>query len=146
VQPPAGAVPPALALAVMRQESSFDPGVVSAAGAHGLMQVMPATAAELARAAHVAAGPLSDPAVNMRLGSAYLRGLLDRFGGVLPFAIAAYDAGPHRVQVWLDANRPEAGDDAAMIDWIEMIPFGETRNYVQRVLENRLVYHAQLAR
>jgi soluble lytic murein transglycosylase len=146
VQPPPGPVPPALALAVMRQESSFDPKIISAAGAHGLMQVMPGTAAELARADHVAAGPLSDPAVNMRLGSAYLRGLLDRFGGVVPFAVAAYDAGPHRVQLWLDANRPDAGDDDAMTDWIEMIPFGETRNYVQRVLENRLVYDAQLGK
>jgi soluble lytic murein transglycosylase len=146
VQPPPGPVPPALALAVMRQESSFDPKIVSAAGAHGLMQVMPGTAAELARAAHVASGPLSDPAINMRLGGAYLHGLLDRFGGVVPFAVAAYDAGPHRVQLWLDANRPDAADDDAMIDWIETIPFGETRNYVQRVLENRLVYDAQLQR
>lgn len=143
-QPPPGPVPPALALAVMRQESSFDPTIVSAAGARGLMQLMPGTAAELARADHVAAGPLSDPAVNMRLGSAYLRRLLDRFGGVVPFAVAAYDAGPRRAQLWLDANRPDAGDDDAMTDWIEMIPFGETRNYVQRVLENRWVYDARL--
>jgi len=140
VQPPAGPVQPALVLAIMRQESSFDPKIISTAGAHGLMQVMPQTAVELARADHVAAGPLDDPNVNMRLGTLYLAGLIKRFGEI-PLAVAAYDAGPHRVQQWLDADKPDAG---AMTDWIEAIPFAETRNYVQRVLENETVYDARL--
>jgi len=140
VRPPAGPVAPALVLAVMRQESSFDPRIISPAGAHGLMQLMPQTAAQLARAEHVAAGPLSDPDINMRLGTLYLAQLIQRFGAV-PFAVAAYDAGPHRVQQWLDADTPDAD---SMTDWIEAIPFAETRNYVQRVLENETVYEAKL--
>ncbi len=146
VMPRPGPVPPALVLGVVRQESSFDPGIVSGAGAMGLMQVMPATARELAHAAHVAAGPLSDAAVNMRLGAQYLAGLLQRFGAV-PVAVAAYDAGPHRVQTWLDAAVvPAPHDDASTADWIEAVPFAETRGYVQRVLENTEVYAARLAR
>ncbi len=145
VQPPAGPLPAPLALAIMRQESSFDPAIVSPAGAHGLMQLMPATAQSLARAQHVAAGPLADPAVNMRLGTAYLAGLLDRFGGCLPCAVAAYNAGPNRVADWIAANgNPgSATSSDQAVDWVEMIPFNETRNYVQRVLENREVYEAK---
>ena len=140
VQPPGGTAPPGLVLGVMRQESSFDPKIVSNAGAHGLMQMMPQTAAQLAKASHIADGPLSDPDVNMRLGVVYLDSLLAKFGGVVPYAVAAYNAGPHRVQSW------EAGavDGDAMVDWIEMIPFAETRNYVQRVLENTFIYSAKL--
>jgi soluble lytic murein transglycosylase len=142
VQPPDGTAPPGLVLGVMRQESSFDPKIVSNAGAHGLMQMMPQTAAQLAKANHVADAPLSDPDINMRLGVLYLDGLLEKFGGVVPYAVAAYNAGPHRVQAWEDG--PVQGD--AMIDWIEMIPFTETRNYVQRVLENAFVYQAKLSK
>jgi soluble lytic murein transglycosylase len=140
VQPPAGTAPPGLVLGVMRQESSFDPKIVSTAGARGLMQMMPQTAAQLAKASHSADSPLSDPDINMRLGVAYLDSLLAKFGGVVPYAVAAYNAGPHRVLGWEDG--PLDGD--AMVDWIEMIPFAETRNYVQRVLENALVYSAKL--
>ncbi len=145
VQTPAGTAPPGLVLGVTRQESSFDAKIVSNAGAHGLMQLMPQTAAQLGRENHVADGPLSDPDVNMRLGVLYLDGLLARFGGTVPYAVAAYNAGPHRVQGWIDdgAGVPE-GD--AMIDWIEMIPYAETRNYVERVLENAFVYSAKLRR
>jgi soluble lytic murein transglycosylase len=142
VQPPDGPAPPGLVLGVMRQESSFDPKIVSNAGAHGLMQMMPQTAAQLARANHVADAPLSDPDVNMRLGVLYLDDLLAKFNGVVPYAVAAYNAGPHRVQSWEDG--PVEGD--AMVDWIETIPFTETRNYVQRVLENAFVYSAKLGR
>ena len=146
VQPPAGPVDGSLALSIMRQESSFDPGAVSAAGAHGLMQLMPGTASQIARAQHVPAGPLSDPAVNMRLGTAYLGALLAQFGGSQTYAIAAYNAGPRRVHDWIAANGGQAAADAdAMIDWVELIPFAETRNYVQRVLENLLVYRAKAA-
>ncbi len=146
VQPPAGSVPPALALGLMRQESSFDPRIVSAAGACGLMQLMPATAQQIARRLHAPSGPLADPDINMRLGTAYLGGLLQRFGGVVPYATAAYDAGPRHVQDWIAGNGDAAAqhDPAAMVDWIELIPFGETRNYVQRVLENTQIYAARL--
>ncbi len=143
VQPPPGSVPPALVLAVMRQESSFDAKIISPAGAHGLMQVMPQTAAQLARASHIAAGPLSDPNINMRLGTLYLADLIKRFG-LEPVAIAAYNAGPNRAQQWLDAATPSADDADAMTGWIESIPFPETRNYVQRVLENQTIYEARL--
>lgn len=143
VAPLPGPVSPALVLGVMRQESSFDSKIVSTAGAHGLMQLMPQTAAQLARTDHIAAGPLSDPNVNMRLGTVYLADLIKRFGAV-PFAVAAYNAGPHRVQQWLDADTPAPDDADAMTDWIETIPFPETRTYVQRVLENETIYEARL--
>ncbi len=144
VHPQPGPVSSSLVLAIMRQESSFDPGAVSPAGAHGLMQLMPGTASQVARAQHVQPGPLSDPAINMRLGTAYLGTLLAQFGGSQPYAIAAYNAGPRRVHEWVAANGDAAAGDAdAMVDWIELIPFAETRNYVQRVLENMLVYRAK---
>jgi soluble lytic murein transglycosylase len=139
--PPAG-VDANLALGVMRQESSFDPGIVSPAGAVGLMQMMPATA----RQEGGDPDALADPDVNMRLGVGYLHKLLDQFGGVAPYAVAAYNAGPHRVKAWISANGDAAGPAPDywpadnMIDWIEQIPFAETRNYVQRVLENRAIY------
>jgi soluble lytic murein transglycosylase len=85
----------------------------------------------------------------MQLGTAYLARLLDRYDGSLPLAVAAYNAGPHRVDAWLAQNgdpRAKAGPQgsaSAMIDWIERIPFAETRNYVERVLENVVVYQAR---
>jgi soluble lytic murein transglycosylase len=137
--PPQGAAAPALVLGVMRQESSFDPEATSAAGAHGLMQVMPATARQLAASLGAPAGPLDDPDVNMRLGAAYLGNLLAQFPQCQACAIAAYNAGPHRVHAWIAAlGTPEAGD--ATIDWIESLPYAETRNYVERVMENTVVY------
>ena len=143
-QPPPGAVPASLALGIMRQESSFEPAATSAAGAHGLMQLMPGTAAQIARTLHAPAGPLTDATINMRLGTAYLAALLAQFGGTQPTAIAAYNAGPHRVHDWIAANGDAAPGDG-MIDWIELIPFTETRNYVQRVLENETIYQSRLA-
>jgi soluble lytic murein transglycosylase len=142
-RPPEG-VDANLALGVMRQESSFEPAIVSPAGAVGLMQMMPATA----RREGGDPGSLTDPDVNMRLGVGYLHKLLDQFGGVAPYAVAAYNGGPHRVKAWITANGDAAGPApdywpaANMIDWIEEIPFAETRNYVQRVLENRAIYAA----
>lgn len=152
VTPPNG-LPAPLLLGVMRQESGFDTAAVSPSGALGLMQLMPATAAGVARARGVPFGTASmltvDPSLNMRLGAAYLEGLLARFGGNVAVAVAAYNAGPHRVSGWPAAppSPPEAAtldvlDDAA-VDWIEGIPVSETRNYVQRVLENQGVYAAQ---
>jgi soluble lytic murein transglycosylase len=146
VEPPAGQIDPPIALGLMRQESSFDAGVISFAGARGLMQLMPATAQSVARRIGEATSPValtSDPLQNMRLGTAYLRAMLDRFDNSLPLAVAAYNAGPNRVDAWLgDIGDPRAGP-IDMIDWIELIPFNETRNYVQRVLENVVIYRAR---
>jgi soluble lytic murein transglycosylase len=144
VMPPAGSVEPALALGIMRQESNFDTQAASPVGARGLMQLMPATALTVARRlGDPAVGSLADPAVNMRLGTAYLGGLLDQFGGVMPYAVAGYNAGPTRVTDWLAANGDPGGGTLDMIDWIELIPFSETRNYVQRVIENVVIYRAR---
>ncbi len=151
--PPDDTLPPGLALAVMRQESSFDPQVTSPAGARGLMQLTDGTARDTARAAgrpDLSGGGtvLFDANANMTLGDAYLDTLLARFGGVVPYAVAAYNAGPHRVDQWLaagdPARAPAAGIDRqdGMVDWIESIPYAETRNYVQRVMENMAIYRA----
>jgi soluble lytic murein transglycosylase len=129
-----------LVLAIMRQESNFDPLVVSPAGARGLMQVMPATARVMA-AAHA---DLFDPAANTRVGSAYLQHLLDQFSDEPALAAAAYNAGPNRVRAWLAADSPAPADPKQLIDWVELIPFAETRNYVQRVLEGEKIFAAKL--
>jgi soluble lytic murein transglycosylase len=147
--PPAGPLDPAVALGIMRQESSFDVGAVSSSGARGLMQLMPFTAAAVARQIGLRTSLPSltaDPAHNMQLGTAYLEQMLRQFGGSLPLAVAAYNAGPARVQQWLAENgdpRPNASAQPVdMLDWLEQIPVEETRNYVQRVLENVTVYRA----
>ncbi len=151
--PPDSTLPPGLALAVIRQESSFDPQVTSPAGARGLMQLTDGTARDTARAAgrpDLSGGGtvLFDANANMTLGDAYLDTLLARFGGVVPYAVAAYNAGPHRVDQWLaagdPARTPASGIDRqdGMVDWIETIPYAETRNYVQRVMENMAIYRA----
>jgi soluble lytic murein transglycosylase len=147
-QPPAGAgVEPAVTLALIRQESSFDVAAESPVGALGLMQLMPGTARLVARQQGVAlsGGQLTeDPDVNMTLGSAYFAGLLARFDNCLPLAIAGYNAGPERVGQWLGQNgdfRMPGGPD--VLDWIELIPFDETRNYVERVTEGIGIYRAK---
>ena len=86
---------------------------------------------------------LSAPLHNMRLGAGYLEQMLNRFGGALPLAVAAYNAGPARVEEWLGTLGDPRGFDVSMLDWMEMIPFTETRNYVQRVIENMPVYRAR---
>ena len=135
-------------LAVTRQESVFSSYVVSRAGARGLMQLMPPTA-ELV-AAHLGApynlGLLTgDPDYNVRLGGAYLKRLLNRYREPA-LAFAAYNAGPSRVDEWLELHGdPRLRDRHALIDWLELIPFDETRNYVQRVAENLTVYEQRLA-
>ncbi len=139
---------PALRLAIARQESQFDPTAASSAGARGLMQLMPGTAKGLAKQLKVGYAPgrlTSDPEYNTRLGSTYLQQQIDRFDGELAMALAAYNAGPMRVVGWIgDFGDPRRGDAYALIDWIELIPFSETRNYVQRVLESRAVYDVVL--
>jgi soluble lytic murein transglycosylase len=145
--PPDTALPPAVALGLIRQESSFDVGAVSPAGALGLMQLMPQTARMVGHQVglKVDTGALAEDAdINMRLGSEFLHQLIGRFAGSLPLAIAAYNAGPNRVDQWLAQNSdPRGAGQAAMIDWIELIPFNETRNYVQRVTENIEIYRAK---
>ncbi len=144
--PPAGAVEPALAYAIMRQESNFEPNAVSPAGARGLMQLMPGTAQSVARKLGT---PTNIPRLtadtdhNMQLGTAYLRQVLDEAEGCMPCAAASYNAGPGRTRDWLATNGDPRMGQADMIDWIEMIPFNETRNYVQRVIENVVIYRAR---
>ncbi|MBU6164932.1 MAG: lytic transglycosylase domain-containing protein [Alphaproteobacteria bacterium] len=130
--------------AITRQESQFDRTARSSANALGLMQLVPATAAEQAQKAGLPASPTSrlteDPIWNVTLGSAYIERLRDAFGGSAPLAVAAYNAGPGNVRRFIALNgHPNDGD---IIDWIESIPFAETRNYVQRVLENAVVYES----
>ncbi|HVE23650.1 MAG TPA: lytic transglycosylase domain-containing protein [Acidocella sp.] len=149
VTPPDGDLPGAIAFGIMRQESSFNPDVVSGAGAVGLMQLMPATARHTARKDGISySNNLFDPHENMLIGSAYIDGLIKDFGNCLPLAIAAYNAGPTNVANWLASNGdPELGTRAGgadIIDWVEEIPFNETRNYVQRVTESIVVYQALL--
>ena len=139
---------PALALAIARQESNFNPDAHSSAGAIGLMQLMPATARTLARGLKIRrlrmASLTADPALNLQLGSVYLQQLMGRFDQTVPLAAAAYNAGPERVQQWLGIyGNPDPANAEAMIDWIEQIPFNETRNYVQRVSENLVIYRAR---
>ena len=143
---PAQPVDPAITLAIIRQESNFDTGAVSPAGARGLMQLMPGTAALVAKGLGISA-PLpaltSDPALNMRLGTTYLRGLLDQFDSNIAMAAAGYNAGPRRVVDWIELNGDPRIAGVDIIDWIELIPFSETRNYVQRVVENTVIYRAR---
>lgn len=136
-----------LAHAIARQESAFDPEAVSHAGARGLMQLMPATARLVARETEVAYQPrrlTDDPAYNARLGSTYLAWQIRDFDGYLPMAIAAYNAGPHRVKRWIEVHGDPRDGSVDPIDWVERIPFSETRNYVQRVLEALQIYRARM--
>jgi soluble lytic murein transglycosylase len=144
---PGDAPDPALVLGLIRQETEFNPYAVSSAGAKGLMQMMPASAKAAAKQAGLPYRPealFTDTAYNMQLGMTEYRGHLNRYGGSLILAAASYNAGPGNTRKWLAAmGDPREGVDP--IDWIEQIPFGETRNYVQRVLENTEVYRARLA-
>ena len=137
----------ALALAVARQESELDARVVSHAGARGLLQLMPATARHAARntgRAYRKSWLTDDPQYNISLGAAHLNGLLQEFDGSYILAVAAYNAGKHRVHQWIkDYGDPR--NDVDPVDWVESIPFSETRNYVQRVMENVQVYRQRLA-
>lgn len=127
----------ALVAALVCQESTFDPGAVSRAGARGLMQVIPPTARTLARSLGMRyqASALHEPSVSLEMGTRYLRQMLDRFGGRVERALAAYNAGPHRVEAWT-AYRPEVDAE----EFIESIPFTETRNYVMVLLASREQY------
>ena len=141
-----GAPEPALVLAITRQESGFDPYVRSGAGARGMMQLMPATAQIVARRAGLDYSPsmLDEPDYNMRLGSTFLGQLVNQFSGSYVMAAAGYNAGPGRPPQWASYCGDPRGGSTDPVDFIECIPFSETRNYVMRVLEGVQVYRAKL--
>ncbi|MEM6677135.1 MAG: lytic transglycosylase domain-containing protein [Pseudomonadota bacterium] len=141
------AVEPALAMSLARQETELNPRAISHAGARGLMQLMPATARKVS-------GWIGEPydrgrlttdwRYNARLGQTYLARRIDQLGGSYVLAAAAYNAGKGRVDDWvIDYGHPLRGE-VDMLDWMEMIPFNETRNYVQRVMEGLYIYRARL--
>ena len=127
--------------AISRQESQFDKEATSRVGARGLMQLMPGTARETAPRAGLAYNyaSLGNIPYNMALGTTYFGQLMDMFGGSYVLSVAAYNAGPGNVRKWLRANG-DPRTDVDVLTWIENIPLSETRNYVQRVLENAVVY------
>jgi soluble lytic murein transglycosylase len=131
-----------LAHGVTRQESSFDRNAVSHAGARGLMQLMPGTAREQAGKLGVgySSGQVHDPDYNVMLGSAYLQRMLNTWNGSIPLAVASYNAGPGNARKWINAHGDPRTGQVDVIGWIEAIPFNETRGYVQRVIENSVVY------
>jgi len=133
----------ALIHAIARQESAFNPTVVSRAGARGLMQLMPATARRVARENNMRyrfEKLTQDPAYNMALSSHYLTFLSEEFTGAEPLMIAAYNAGENAVARWLKTYGDPYAAEIDAIDWMEFIPYSETRNYVQRVLEALVIY------
>ncbi len=137
-----------LLLGLMRQESAFDVEAISPAGARGLMQIMPSTAKGLAKQTglpYAVERLTGDADYNVALGSRYLGDLINDFSGSYVMAIAGYNAGPGRVRAWLKAYGDPRAGALDMIDWIELIPFDETRDYVHRVLENTQIYRTRLA-
>jgi soluble lytic murein transglycosylase len=138
---------PALLLAVIRQESAFDVKAVSSAGALGLMQLMPFTAKHVAKTLKVRFRKndlTKDGSYNIQLGRAYLQELIQFFDQSYVLAIAAYNAGPDRVNQWIRLYGDPRDYGVDVVDWVETIPLSETRNYVQRVLENLQVYRHRL--
>lgn len=140
------AVEDALMWAITRQESLFNPHATSSANAVGMMQLLPSTAKEVARKNDVTfqSHRLTDPMLNMRLGSLYLGELVRNFNGSYILAIAAYNAGPGRVRQWVQTFGAPGKDLDEAVDWIERIPYSETRNYVQRIMENLGVYRSAI--
>jgi len=140
---------PELILAIIRQESEFDSKANSSAGAKGMMQLMTYTAKVVSKQAKL---PYSkskltkNPEYNINLGSYYFASLLEQFDGSYPFAIAGYNAGPKRVRYWNKINKNPQKKQIDYVNWIELIKFKETRNYVQRVLENINVYNYMISK
>ena len=129
--------------AITRQESQFANNAISYAGARGLMQLMPGTAQEQAGKIgiqYMSASLVSDPAYKIRLGNGYFQRMLNYYGGSYPLAVAAYNAGPGNVNKWLRQNGDPRTGAIHWVDWIERIPVYQTKDYVQRVLENAVVY------
>ncbi len=143
-----GFVEPALTLAISRQETEFDPRAVSRANARGLMQLIPTTAREQARRSGMEyreSWLLDDPEYNVRLGSAHLDSLIQNYNGSYIVSMAAYNAGPGRARQWIERFGDPRQGQIDPVDWVEWVPFEETRNYIMRVMENLQVYRAQLA-
>jgi soluble lytic murein transglycosylase len=136
----------AMVFGITRQESGFDPYVRSPVGARGMMQLMPATAAVMARKIGEPYGPgrLDDPDYNMRLGASYLGHMINNFSGSYVMAAAGYNAGPGRPLEWIGYCGDPRSGNVDPVDFIECIPFSETRNYVMRVMEAAEVYRARL--
>jgi soluble lytic murein transglycosylase len=148
---PEVSVPPAqsrywsLAHGIIRQESSFDRAAVSHAGARGMMQLMPGTAREVAGRIGLPYSQerlTSDPSYNISLGSSYVATLMDSWGGNVVLTAASYNAGAGNVRRWISENGDPRMPHVDVLEWIEAIPFSETRGYVQRVIENAVVYDA----
>jgi soluble lytic murein transglycosylase len=137
-------MPPAeLILAVIRQESEFNVTAKSHRGALGIMQIMPDTARDVSKKTKISYNVskiLRNQKYNIRLGSYYLEMMLEKYKKSFPLALAAYNAGHKRVDRWLDINGDPRQNNISFEEWIELIPYKETRNYVQRVLENLIVY------
>ena len=136
----------ALALAISRRESEFDPAARSAADARGLMQVLPSTAKLVAPRVglNYDAGSLNDPAYNVRIGTGYLAQLVEQFGPSVALVASGYNAGPGRPKRWIGTFGDPRDPSVDVVDWVEMIPFTETRTYVMRVTESLVIYRAKL--
>ena len=140
-------IDPALVLGVIRRESEFNEDAVSRANARGLMQVLPGTGADVAKDIGLAftTSDLTElPAVNIQLGAAYLAQMAEEFDGYLPAMLVAYNAGPARVRPWQRLPGYKSREIDEMVDWVESVPFAETRNYIMRVSESYQVYRIML--
>jgi soluble lytic murein transglycosylase len=136
----ANGVDPYLVAALIRQESEFNPGAVSRMNAYGLMQLLPSVGKELSKKdgqRHFKTNDLLDPTINLQLGTQDLRKSIDRYGGQVDYALAAYNAGDSPVHQWMSVNNYK---DIA--EWVESIPYTETREYVQAIVRNRELYRA----
>ncbi len=145
--PRTGSAEPAMVLALSRQESEFNPRAISGANARGLMQMVPRYAQAEAKKVGISyrtSWLTDDPTYNLRLGRGFLDDLVDRFGGSYVLAAAAYNAGPSRAVQWMNDFGDPRGGQVDPVDWIESVPFAETRNYIQRILENTQVYRHRL--
>jgi soluble lytic murein transglycosylase len=138
----------ALVYGLSRQESEFDPKAGSRVGAQGLMQLMPGTAKIVAKQYGLSYAPaklIGDPVYNVKLGAAHLADLIEEFDGSYVLSLAAYNAGPGRSREWVEEHGDPRAGNVDPIDWVEMIPFTETRNYVQKVMQNTHVYRSRMA-
>ncbi len=141
------AVSRALALSITRRESEFDPAARSAADARGLMQLLPGTAklmADKLGVKHEVDKLLTDPAYNVQMGSAYLAEMAETFGPSIALIASGYNAGPKRPERWITEFGDPRSPDVDVVDWVESIPFDETRTYVMRVAEGVVIYRAKL--
>ncbi len=137
-----------MVFALSRQESEFDPNAGSSVGAQGLMQLMPGTAKLIARQYRLpyAVSKLKgDPSYNVKLGAAHLADLVEDFGGSYIMTLVGYNAGPRRAREWVEEFGDPRGGQVDAVDWVECIPFEETRQYVQKVMQNLHVYRSRLA-